>query len=153
MANKYPASAYDDNLCLKIGLGTWVVILFLIRPYVILVLSLANKADRMGLVYLFYPARAALPLAAAAALPTVLLLISWVKRKPGARASIRWIWQHGKVFLFISIFLNAGVALQPLLWDETKMNSTGWAQLAACILIVIYLLTSERVKDTFKDFP
>lgn len=153
MAIKYPASAYDDDLCLKISLGTWLVILFLLRPYVILALSLANKADRTGLVYLFYPAASGLPLAALAALPVVLLLVAWVKRKPGARASVRWIWRHGKAFLLASTLFNMGVALQPLLREENKPGMAGWIQLAVCMAVAIYLLTSERVKDTFKDSP
>jgi len=152
MANKYPASAYDDNLCLKISLETWVVILFLIRPYVILVLSLANKRDRMGLIYSFYPSTSGLPLAAAAALPAVLLLIAWVKRKPGAHAAVRWIWQHGKALLLASTLLNIGIVLQPLMGEEDKLSMTGWAQLAACMASIVYLLTAERVKDTFRDF-
>ncbi|HLD09086.1 MAG TPA: DUF2919 family protein, partial [Methylophilaceae bacterium] len=119
----------------------------------ILVLSLANKTDRMGLVYLFYPATSGLPFAAAAALPAVLLLVAWVKRKPGAHTAVRWIWHHGKIFLLTSTLFNGGVALQPLILGEDKSSITGWAQLAACIIIVNYLLTAERVKDAFRDFP
>jgi hypothetical protein len=50
MQKQYPFNAYDKNLCLKLSPGLWAIIIFLLRPYFIVVFSLVNRKDKMGLI-------------------------------------------------------------------------------------------------------
>jgi hypothetical protein len=34
-----------------------------------------------------------------------------------------------------------------------RINMLGWVQLAIAVYIIFYLYTTQRVKDTFADFP
>jgi hypothetical protein len=156
MANrlKYPLSAYDKYVCLDMSVGMWLVIAFLLRPYLIVIISLANRQDRMGVIDMFYADRSHLALGALAAIPAVLVFIAWNKRKPGASAFARALWHRGRALLAVSAVLNAVIGLLPLLEGRPGgMDYFGVVQLVLCGWILVYLHDSERVRDTFADFP
>lgn len=155
MSSKYPFSAYDKKyLCLNMSTGMWLVLAFLLRPYVIMIMSLANRRDRMGLINMFYADRFGMVLGALAAVPALLLIYAWFKRKPDAPDRVRWLWRHGRVLLIASIVLNIVIVFVPVLLGKAAgIGYVGALQLALCAGILLYLLRSQRVEDTFADFP
>jgi hypothetical protein len=149
----YPASAYDENLCIKISASLWLAILFLLKPYAVMLLSLANMAKHTELIYILYPNDATFALGAMAALPTALLFIAWTKRQPGSGMKIRWIWHHGRTFLIVSAVLNLAISVIPVFWIGRGPELSDVAQAILAVYVILYLFRSERVRDTFRDFP
>ena len=89
-----------------------------------------------------------------ATIPVLLLIMVYMKRKPGASGWVRKIWHKGKQLLLATAVLNMIIIFIPFLMDLThKINMLGWGQLAIAAYIVFYLSTTQRVKDTFADFP
>ena len=154
MANQYPFSAYDKYLCLKPDVNIWLVLAFLLRPYVVVLLSIANRKDATGLINLVYSDRIAMILAAIAAIPAIFVVYAFIKRVPDAPDKVRRIWQHGRKLLLVSSFLNILVVFLPLLTGLAREISTvGWAQFGISVYIIYYIFTEQRVRDTFADFP
>ncbi len=150
---QYPFSAYDRYLCLRMSFGLWLVLLFLARAYAVLMLSLANIRAPLELINMFYHDRTVLAVGAVAALPALVVFYAWTQREPGASARVRWIWHRGPVFLAVSAGLNA-LALLPWLWiGGAGVNWFFAVQLGGCAYILFFLFGSQRVKDTFADFP
>jgi hypothetical protein len=83
---KYPASAFDENLRIKISISLWLAIVFLLRPYAVMLLSIANMSNHTQLIHLLYANDTTFALGAAAALPALITL--WTKRRP-IRGTIR----------------------------------------------------------------
>jgi len=153
MNARYPFSAYDDNLCLRPGLALWAVLAFLLRPYVVVVVSLANRVDRMRVIDTFYPDRASMAISALLALPALLLVWAWIKRQRGQGGLAQRVWRHGRALLLGLASLNACAIVVAAVHAGTRPGLAAVAQLAACALIVWYLMRSERVCDTFLDYP
>jgi len=153
MRNDYPPEAYDANFCLKVSIAMWGAILFLCRPYVVMAMSFANRRDRMQLIELFYADRTALALAALGAIPTLLLIIAYAQRRPSGGRTARRVWSHGRALLITSALINMAVALYHLLNSALDVSYLDTSQLFLSVLIVYYAMTSQRVKDTFADFP
>jgi hypothetical protein len=151
---KYPFSAYNKHLCLDLSIGMWLVLAFLLRPYLIMIMSVVNRSNRMELINLFYADRSHLALGALAAIPAVLLVIAWNRRRPGAVRIVRALWRRGRELLAASTALNALVVLLPLLTGRSDgIDYVGIVQLGLCAWILVYLYDTERVRDTFADFP
>lgn len=151
--HQYSASAYDENLCIKVSIGLWLAILFLLRPYAVMLLSLVNMSNPTELIYLLYANDTAFALSAVAALPAVILFIVWTKRRPGSGRAIRWTWQHGRMFLVVSAILNLFIVVASVFWAERNPQLSDVIQAILAISIVLYLHRSARVRDTFQDFP
>jgi hypothetical protein len=150
----YAFSAYDKYLCLKMSIPMWLTVLFLARPFAIMLMSIVNRRDRMGLVEMFYGDPVAMAIDSFAALPALLVLFALARRQPGASETVRWIWTHGRILLILATALNIFSVFIPFLWESaTRMHTPELVKLAASILILVFLFRSPRVRDTFSDFP
>jgi hypothetical protein len=154
MERQYAFSAYDKHLCLKISMPMWAAILFLARPFAILLMSFANRQDRTGLLSTFYHDPFSLAIDTLAALPALLVIVAWARHRPEASRPIRWLWAHGRSLLLLATLLNIASVFLPLLWNpDVRMDTPELVKLAICVTILYMLIKSERVRDTFNDFP
>jgi cytochrome bd-type quinol oxidase subunit 2 len=155
MARVYQFSAYDGNLALKVSPTLWLVVIFLLRPYVIMVLSFANRRDPMALIEMFYADRLPMVVASIAALPVILFLVAYIKRSKAENVSwARRLWHRGRALLMVSAVLNVFVVFFPYLVDpHHQMTIVGVTQLLTTLFVVLFLARSQRVKDTFADYP
>jgi hypothetical protein len=154
MKQQYPFSAYDRYLCLRLTTGAWVVMAYLLRPYVIMTLSLANRQDRWGLINLMYQDRLAMALSAMAAVPVFFVIYAFVKRKPGVTGMARNIWHKGYALIMISLLLNIIIVFVPMLTGKSEsVSHAGMMQLAITVFMIVYIVTSQRVRDAFADYP
>jgi len=150
----YSFSNYDKHLCLVPDFNMWFIFLFLIRPYVVLVISLANRNDRMGLINLLYTDKLMLSLGALAGIPALLVVYSLIKRDPDASDYIKKIWHKGRLLLGVSAFFNILLVFAPIvLRGGHELGVHAWWQLAGSILVLGLVLKSEYIKDCFLDFP
>ena len=132
----------------------WAGILFLARPFAILLMSVANRRDRTGLLGTFYHDPVSLAIDTFAALPALLVIIAWARRRPEAARTIRWLWAHGRTLLLASTLLNITSVFLPLIWNpDVRMETPELAKLAICTVLLYTFIKSERLRDTFNDFP
>lgn len=155
MSRVYSFKDYDKNLSLKVGLGLWMVVLYLLHPYILLLSALRpHQPDVAGLKNMVYPENFSLTLAILATLPALCLIYAWTRRNPGASNVVQYIWRHGSMVLTVTALLNIATVFVPLFLDfKHKTHMVGWMQLAISVMVIVYVQLSQRVKDTFADFP
>lgn len=154
MSNKYDITSYNYHLSLKVNVMMWCIILFLIRPYVVTLLSVVNFRDSMGLINMVYVDRLSMSLSAFAALPVVLLVYALIKRRPDASDFVKRIWSNGRHLLAVTAMLHATIFSAPLWIDnDVKMNNVIWAQLILSIGVIAVVYSSQYIQDCFDDFP
>ena len=159
MSRVYPFSAYDKDLSLKLDLYMWLIIVYFLRPFILKISSFqigrGLKSESVkGLKDLVYPDDFGFFLAFIATIPVLILMFSYMKRKPEAAEYVRTIWRNGKRLLVAAAVLNIVIIFIPYIADIThSINIYGWVQLAVAIGIITYLYSSIRVTDTFADFP
>ena len=159
MSKLYSFSDYDKYMSLKLDLEMWLIIVYFLRPFILKVSTIqmgrGAKSDSVsGLKDLVYPNDFGFFIAFLATIPVLILVFAYVKRKPGASGLVRKIWHNGRMLLVATAVLNLIIIFIPFLMDLTyRINILGWAQLAIAVFILFYLYTTQRVKDTFADFP
>jgi hypothetical protein len=154
MSENYPIESYDKDLCLKINDTLWIILLFLLRPYVITVISLANRTDRTGIINMIYSDKMALWWGLLAGVPAFLVIYAWIRRKPEASPFIRKLWHRGRELLMVSAILNAIIVFIPLWMGVVhRVTIAGWIQLALSLGVVVALYSSAYIRDCFADYP
>jgi hypothetical protein len=159
MSKLYSFNDYDKYMSLKLDFELWLIIVYFLRPFIMKIstiqMGLGAKSDSVsGLKDLVYPNDFGFFIAFLATIPVLLLIMVYMKRKPGASGWVRKIWHKGKQLLLATAVFNMVIIFIPFLMDLThKINMLGWGQLAIAAYIVFYLYTTQRVKDTFADFP
>jgi len=159
MSKLYSFNDYDKYMSLKPEFELWLIIVYFLRPFIMKIstiqMGFGAKSDSVsGLKDLVYPNDFGFFIAFLATIPVLLLIMVYMKRKPGASGWVRKIWHKGKQLLLATAVFNMVIIFIPFLMDLThKINMLGWGQLAIAAYIVFYLYTTQRVKDTFADFP
>jgi len=162
MPKVYSFHDYDKYLSLKAGAGLWLVVIYLMHPYLLLVSAAGFGKGRSGsggvgvegFKNMIYPDNFVLMAAILATFPALLFIYAWGRRRPGASEMVRKLWHHGALLLMACAGLDILVVFAPFVTrDAHHIHITGWIQLVIAVLIVVYLLFSPRVKAVLADFP
>jgi hypothetical protein len=159
MSKLYTFSDYDSYMSLKLNFEIWLIIVYFLRPFILEISTIqmgrGAKSDSVsGLKDMVYPDDFGFFMAFAVTMPVLLLMFAYVKRKPGASRLVRKIWHGGRTLLVVTAGLNVVIIFVPFVLDLAhSINMLGWGQLAVALYIIFYLFTTQRVKDTFADFP
>jgi hypothetical protein len=162
MSRTYSFNSYDKYLSLKAGSGLWLVILYLLHPYILLLSSAGLGRARSGgggvgiegFRHLIYPSDFSLAVAIVATFPALVFVYAWARRKPGASPLVQAIWRRGLWLLVATGALNIGSVFVPLLTEHVlSIHANAWMQIGVSSVVIVYLLFSKRVRDTFADFP
>jgi len=145
---------YDKYLCLKPNPVMWLIFIFLMKPYIVAILSVVNRRDKTGLIDMVYSDRTALALGAVAAVPVALLVYALMKRKPGATQFVKSVWARGRMLLVVSALASVGVVFfPPLAGSARHLTDNAWIQIAIAAVIVVIVFRSSYIRDCFNDFP
>ncbi len=149
----YSYRDYDEYLNVRPGLLFWLVMAFTLRPFVVLVASLSNRTDRSAILNIFYPDQFEAFLGCAAALPALLLLFGYVRRRPEAHAIFRAVWRKGKLLLTAALLLDIAVVVAPILTRGDIPATNGLVSGATSVVLLVLVVRSNRLKDAFAGFP
>lgn len=160
MSQVYSFKDYDKYFCLKPPAEFWLTVAFFLRPFILKVSSFqmgrgGSKTKDVSLLYdIAYPDNFSFFLAVLSTLPVVLLLVSFAKRKPDPSDLMRKLWRSGITLMVVTAILNILVVFLPVVLGKThSIHLYGWVQLGIVALIFGYLLKSQRLRDTFADYP
>jgi len=160
MSRLYDFNQYDKYFSLKVNTELWLVILYLLRPYIVLIGTMKLGRGASGAVgvegvrNILYPDNFSIVLAILATIPALLFMYAWSRRKPGAGTLAKKLWKQGANLLGAAAAMNIVIVFVPWLTGAlARIHVLGWVQVGFAILIIGYLYSSRRVRDTFADFP
>jgi hypothetical protein len=154
-SHTYPASHYDDQMCLKPPLLLWVAVLYLSRAITLpIAMALGHFAgvDEKAITLFrgIWSADALIPSTIAA-----VMLYALVRRLPTASPPVRWIWAHGRMVLAVSAALDIASILFALIRRGEINDQSIWSMIAAALdlYFLLYILAARRVREAFSQFP
>jgi hypothetical protein len=151
---KYSAHHYDENLVLKVPAMLWLVILYGIRHFIFVVFAKLMPMDIVTIPWINFQTS---PYFILTDLPAALVLFAIGHRVPNGQNFMRRVWKSGRWLLLASYvagitlfsYLNKDVMTDPSSWDFPDAMFVVMMD----VVVVAYLLGSERVRDVFRDFP
>jgi Protein of unknown function (DUF2919) len=151
----YPASYYDDLMCLKPPLLLWVAVLYFSRaitlPVAMAIGHFAGVDSRaIASFHAFWSIDALLP-----SLIAVLVLYALCRRVPTAPRLVRWIWARGRILLAVAAVLDMaliGIALIRQA-DVSDLSLLSLVAAAVDAYFLAYILAARRVRQAFSEFP
>jgi DUF2919 family protein len=152
---RYPASAYDDQMCLKAPLLLWLAVLYLSRAFTLpIAMAIGHFAgvDSRATVALrsLWSVDGLIPSVIAA-----VVLYALFRRVPTASGLVRWIWARGRMFLLIAAGLDI-LLLVVAVFLQGEINDSSLLSLSAAVIdlyFLVYLLAARRVRQVFSEFP
>jgi hypothetical protein len=151
----YPASHYDDQMCLKPPMLLWVAVLYLSRAITLPVAMAIGHfagvdASAITLFRGVWSVDGLIP-----SLIAAVVLYTLCRRVPSASKWVRWIWARGQIFLAVSAALDIALLLTALV-RQGEVNDQSLLSLIAAVVDVyflVYILAARRVRHAFSEFP
>lgn len=154
----YTPDDYNKYDVLNVPLSLVIVNLYLLKHYFIFALPIMAQLPMINLVAQSleqvipsknYSNGALLY----ACIPALLVFISMARRLPSTGAFLRWVWQHGRGLLLLSLVLEISLILLYLGFHLQSLNEMSLAFLYIDSCLILFLLKSQRIIDIFNEFP
>jgi len=149
----YMPSDFDNFDCLKVSKGIYLSLVFVLRGYLIWIMSVTNMKDKIGVMQWFYPEPKYFYLSLLSGSVGVFVLLVFSLRRPDAKPWVRSSWRRIRmliIFAFLfDLFVNAIGFFQ---WQN---QSPLWLIINVIVVLAftIYLFKSKRVQINIEEFP
>ena len=149
----YSVGDFDHYDCLKLSKKLYLVLIFLLRGYLVWLMSVTNMHDRVSIVSWIYPEKSLFyfSLFSGAIGLFVLLIISL--RRPEASPWVQKSWRHCRTILIGALLFD--LFTHVLGYFYWQFFSLEWLIIQTIITLTLILLcyTSERFKINLSEFP
>jgi hypothetical protein len=149
----YSVSDFDNYDCLKLSKHFYLVLIFLLRGYLVWLMSVTNMRDRVSIVSWIYPEKSLFyfSLFSGAIGLFVLLIISL--RRPEASTWVQKSWRHCRTILSAALLFD--LLTHVLGYFYWQLFSLEWLIIQTIITLALILLcyTSDRFKINLSEFP
>ncbi|MGJ8693098.1 MAG: DUF2919 family protein [Thalassotalea sp.] len=149
----YTINDFDSFDCLKLSKGLYLSLFFVLRGYVVWLVSVANMKDHTSFIALVFPDTTLfyLSLLSGAVGLIVLLLISL--RKPSAPAWVQSWWPKTRVLLVAALLFDLTVSFiayyQNIIWSPVWLFS----QIVIVMILVLTCFRNQRLEINLSEFP
>jgi hypothetical protein len=149
----YSVEDFDSYDCLKLSKRFYLVLIFILRGYIVWLMSVTNMRDRIGIISWIYPETSLfyLSLLSGAVGLFVVLIISL--RRPEAASWVQLSWQHCRTILTMALFFDLLTHVVGFIFWE--LFSLEWIIIQTIIsgALISLCYTSERFKINLEEFP
>ncbi len=149
----YSVADFDSYDCLKLSKRFYLVLLFVLRGYIVWLMSVTNMRDRVSIISWIYPETSLfyLSLASGAVGLFVVLIISL--RRPEAANWVQKSWRHCRKILITALLFDFITHMVGYFYWQ--LLSFEWLVMQAIITstLIILCYKSERFKINLEEFP
>ncbi len=156
--SKHPLATYglkdfDKYNCLTLSYSFYAVLIYLLKGYVIGMVSLSNFKDKLTVIQWFYPESSLFYLSLLIGLPGLFLMSVIFQRKPDARNWVKYLWQH--IFKLCLVLVLIDVAIYWALYLFLQVGQLSWlvGQNVLAIAALLYCRFSRRAIINRQEFP
>lgn len=162
---KYSFEDYNDNNVLTVHWPLQLVLLYSLKHYLLALIPMSPSIPGLGMILVdilppwiedFAHEHSTTPLLLSS-IPALLVMIAAVKRYLPTASEVgrlmRWSWRNGRWLVLFTILLETVIVPWYVFAGIKKLDVTILLVLYLDVIVVIFLLKSQRVRDVFAEFP
>lgn len=150
---KYSVNDFDKFDCLKLSKGIYFTLLYVLRAYIVWIISVTNMRDRVAIIQWLYPQPDLFYLSLLSGFVGLYLLLIISLRRPDASHWVKKSWRnYRKILLFVLLFDLAVSAIGLLLWQLLSVKLL-LIHSAIAVIIVYFSYNSDRITLNLEEFP
>lgn len=156
MSNKYYSYSmedFDKFECLKLSKRFYLVLIFVLRGYVVWLISVTNMKDRVATMQWIYPETSLFFLSLLSGSLGLFVIFVISQRRPNSAGWIKTVWPHCRTLLVLAILFDFIINLFAYLyWQMTPLL---WiiCQGVIALLLITLCYTSKRMQINLDEFP
>ena len=144
---------FDNFDCLKLAPGIYLVLLFVLRAYIVWIMSVTNMRDHVGIIQWIFPQTSLFYLNLASGALGLFIVLVLSLRRPNAASWVRSSWKKCDVLLIIALIFDLLITLLGyFIW---QLQSMSWLLVHGTLVVaaITYILLSKRFAINLAEFP
>jgi len=149
----YSVEDFDKFDCLKLSKVFYLILLFVLRGYLIWLMSVTNMRDRVGLMQWLYPEMNLFFLSLFSGTIGLFVLLVISLRRPEAYSWVQLVWPHCRTLLVSALIFDFAVSLVGFFYWQLLSLPLLIGQGIVILVLIKLCYTSERMKINLFEFP
>ncbi|MEY8213556.1 MAG: DUF2919 family protein [Colwellia sp.] len=149
----YSVEDFDSYDCLKLSKRFYLVLLFVLRGYIVWLMSVTNMRDRVSIIQWVYPETSLFYLSLFSGIIGLYILLIISLRRPGAPLWVRASWQYTRAIMVLALLFDLLIhSIGCFYW---QLSSLPWLIVQSIMTgIMLFLCYSNpRFNVNLKEFP
>lgn len=157
MSAKYYANFlpkdFDNFDCLKLAPGIYLILLFVLRAYIVWIMSVTNMRDHVGIIQWIFPQTALFFLNLVSGVIGLFVVFVISLRRPNAANWVRYCWQRCHLLLIFA--LGFDLLISVIGYFGWHLQSMSWLLVQSGVVIsaITYIMLSKRFAINLAEFP
>ena len=149
----YSVQDFDNFDCLKVSKWVYLSLVFILRGYVVWLMSVTNMKDRVGIIQWIYPETSLFYLSLGSGAFGVFIVLVLSLRRPKANNWIKRSWSNMKGIIILALFFDLIISVCGFFYWH--LLSLTWLITQAIIVVglIIMLNVSKRFRINIAEFP
>jgi hypothetical protein len=149
----YSVQDFDNFDCLKVSKWVYLSLVFILRGYVVWLMSVTNMKDRVGIIQWIYPETSLFYLSLGSGALGIFIVLVLSLRRPNAKHWVKKCWQHVKGILTVALLFDLIICLVGFFYWH--LLSLTWLITQAIIVggLIIMLNISKKFTINIAEFP
>lgn len=150
---QYSVEDFDKFDCLKLSKSFYLVLLFVLRGYIVWLMSVTNMRDRVGIIQWIYPDTSLFYLSLLSGIAGLFVLFIISLRRPDASLWVQISWRYCRVLLIIALTFDFLISLLGFFYWQ--LLSITWLVTQAVIIfsLIFMCFNNERMNINLAEFP
>ena len=144
---------FDKFECLKLSKRFYLVLIFVLRGYVVWLISVTNMKDRVATMQWIYPETSLFFLSLLSGSLGLFVIFVISQRRPNSAGWIKTVWPHCRTLLVLALLFDFIINLFAYLYWQ--MTPFPWiiCQGVIALLLITLCYTSTRMQINLDEFP
>ncbi|MFD2166931.1 DUF2919 family protein [Thalassotalea euphylliae] len=151
--SRYSVKDFDNFDCVKLSKTIYLALAFLLRGYLVWLMSVTNMQDRVGVISWIYPDPELFYLNLASGFMGVILVFVISLRRPNASHWVKRVWPHTRTLIAIACLLDIGVLTGAYLLLQLGDMTSLLLQAVVALFCVAMCYFSKRLAYNLQEFP
>jgi len=150
---QYSVEDFDNYDCLKLSKRFYLVLLFVLRGYIVWLMSVTNMRDRISIISWIYPETSLFYLSLLSGILGLFVVLIISLRRPEAANWIQVSWQHSRKLLIAALLFD--LLTHSIGFFYWQLISIEWIimQVIITITLIVLCYNSERFTINLTEFP
>jgi len=150
---EYSLADFDKFDCLKLSKRFYLVLLFVLRGYLVWLISVTNMRDRVATMQWVYPETNLFFLSLVSGAIGLFVVVIISLRRPDASSWVKTLWPYCRVFLIVALLFD--LIINFIGFFYWQLTSVFWllCQGGVTLALISLCFTSKRMQINLNEFP
>jgi hypothetical protein len=144
---------FDNYDCVKLSPVVYLILLFVLRGYIVWIMSVTNMRDHVGIIQWIYPETALFYLSLFSGMIGLFIVLVLSLRRPNAAPWIRACWKKCQTLLILALVFDLIISF--LGYFYWQLQSVLWLTIQSTLVIssIFFIHFSKRFALNLLEFP